>query len=648
MKKLKDLIFYLFVIGGFTYLMYWITNMGAKLEIAGEIKIASTDKTVWMQFIETLVYNIKHPLAILLAQIITIIIISRLFGWICKKIGQPTVIGEIAAGIFLGPSLIGMYFPEFSAFLFPAASLGNLQFLSQIGLILFMFIVGMEIDMKLLKTKASDAVVISNASIVIPFALGMGLAYFLYTEFAPKSIPFLAFGLFVGISMSITAFPVLARIMQERGLHKTRLGTVIITAAAVDDISAWSLLAAVIAIVKAGSFASSLYIIILAVAYVLFMLLIVRPFLKRVGELHSSRENLTKPIVAIFILTLILSAWATEIIGIHALFGAFMAGTIMPENPKFRNVFIEKIEDIALVLLLPLFFVYTGLRTEIGLLNEGYLWMITGVIILVAIAGKFLGSAIAAKFIGQSWKDSLTIGALMNTRGLVELVVLNIGYDLGVLTPEIFAMLVIMALVTTFLTGPALDLINWAFKSNITEASIIKNSTNAFNVLISFAKPETGKSLVRLANSFVGKNNATESMTAMHLMQSDSAHRYNIEEYETKCFLPIQEESKSLNREVKIRFQIANDLNSEIIESANNGNYNLLLLGIGQSIFDGSILGKILGLPSRIINPERLINQVTGKEDIFEHSPFDERTRLIIAKSNITVGILIDRGFTGT
>jgi len=648
MKKLKDLIFYLFVIGGFTYLMYWITNMGAKLEIAGEIKLASSDKTVWMQFIETLVYNIKHPLAILLAQIITIIIISRLFGWICKKIGQPTVIGEIAAGIFLGPSLIGMYFPEFSAFLFPAASLGNLQFLSQIGLILFMFIVGMEIDMKLLKTKASDAVVISNASIVIPFALGMGLAYFLYTEFAPKSIPFLAFGLFVGISMSITAFPVLARIMQERGLHKTRLGTVIITAAAVDDISAWSLLAAVIAIVKAGSFASSLYIIILAVAYVLFMLLIVRPFLKRVGELHSSRENLTKPIVAIFILTLILSAWATEIIGIHALFGAFMAGTIMPENPKFRNVFIEKIEDIALVLLLPLFFVYTGLRTEIGLLNEGYLWMVTGIIILVAIAGKFLGSAIAAKFIGQSWKDSLTIGALMNTRGLVELVVLNIGYDLGVLTPEIFAMLVIMALVTTFLTGPALDLINWAFKSNITEASIIKNSTNAFNVLISFAKPETGKSLVRLANSFVGKNNATESMTAMHLMQSDSAHRYNIEEYETKCFLPIQEESKSLNREVKIRFQIANDLNSEIIESANNGNYNLLLLGIGQSIFDGSILGKILGLPSRIINPERLINQVTGKEDIFEHSPFDERTRLIIAKSNITVGILIDRGFTGT
>jgi Kef-type K+ transport system membrane component KefB len=230
------------------------------------------------------------------------------------------------------------------------------------------------------------------------------------------------------------------------------LGAIVITCAAADDITAWCILAAVIAIVKAGSFVSALYIIALAALYVLLMLKVVRPFLKRVGDLNATKEKLSKPIVAIFFLALVMSAYATEIIGIHALFGAFMAGVIMPENTKFRNVFIEKIEDVSLVLLLPLFFVFTGLRTQIGLLNDPYHWLIAGFIVAVAVVGKFFGSALAARFVGQSWKDSLSIGALMNTRGLMELVVLNIGYDLGVLTPEVFAMMVIMALLTTFMT----------------------------------------------------------------------------------------------------------------------------------------------------------------------------------------------------
>ena len=408
----------------------------------------------------SLVKNLGHPLALLLAQIVIIILVARLFGWICAKIGQPSVIGEILAGIVLGPSLAGMYFPGFSAALFPVKSLGNLQFLSQIGLILFMFIIGMELDLKVLKNRVHEAVVISHASIIIPFALGIGLSYYIYQSVAPQGIQFLSFGLFTGIAMSITAFPVLARIVQERGINKTRLGTIAITCAAADDITGWCILAAVIAIAKAGSFVSALYTIAMAAVYVLLMIKIVRPFLKRVGDLHNTRENLSKPIVAIFFITLIISSYITEVIGIHALFGAFMAGVIMPANVKFRNIFIEKVEDVALVLLLPLFFVFTGLRTQIGLLNEVYLWKITGLIIIVAVAGKFIGSALAAKFVGQNWKDSLTIGALMNTRGLMELIVLNIAYDLGILTPQIFTMMVIMALVTTFMTGPALDFIN--------------------------------------------------------------------------------------------------------------------------------------------------------------------------------------------
>lgn len=644
MRRFKNSFFYISIIGGFSSLMYWIVLLGAKLEQNRNIVIPNSEKSQWQEFLDSLIHNLEHPLAILLAQIITIIFAARLFGWICKKIGQPTVIGEIIAGIVLGPSLIGMYFPEFSSTLFPTQSLGNLQFLSQIGLILFMFVIGMELDLKVLKNKAHEAVVISHASIIIPFTLGIGLAYFIYESFAPVGIQFLSFGLFLGIAMSITAFPVLARIVQERGLHKTRLGTIVITCAAADDITAWCILAAVIAIVKAGSFVSALYIIALAVIYVLLMIKIVRPFLKRVGDLYSTRDNLSKPIVAIFFLTLIISSYATEIIGIHALFGAFMAGAIMPDNTNFRNLFIEKVEDVALVLLLPLFFVFTGLRTEIGLLNNPFLWKITGVIIVVAVVGKFIGSALAAKFVGQNWKDSLTIGALMNTRGLMELVVLNIGYDLGVLTPEIFSMMVIMALVTTFMTGPALDLINWFFKSKSDDVPQEISQISKYKILISFGNPDRGVSLLRLANGLVKKLNNNASVTTMHLSPTNELNHYNIEQYEKESFAPIIQESENLNQKVTILFKASNDIDSDIAEVANKGDYDLLLIGVGQSIFEGSLLGKILGFTTKFINPEKIINQVTGRENLFENSPFDERTRLIINKSQISVGVLIDKG----
>ncbi|MNQ25293.1 High-affinity Na(+)/H(+) antiporter NhaS3 [compost metagenome] len=592
-------------------------------------------------------HNFQDPLAILLAQIVTIILVARFFGWVFKKIGQPSVIGEIIAGIVLGPSLLGMYFPEFSSVLFPVESLGNLKFLSQIGLILFMFVIGMELDLKVLKNKANEAVVISHASIVIPFALGIGLAYFVYNRFAPEGVKFLSFSLFMGIAMSITAFPVLARIVQERGIHKTRLGAIVITCAAADDITAWCLLAVVIAIVKAGTFVSSLYIIGLALVYVVVMLFMVKPFLKRIGDLYGSKDTLVKPVVAIFFLTLILSSYATEVIGIHALFGAFMTGAIMPDVPKFRTIFIEKVEDVSLILLLPLFFVFTGLKTEIGLINDPYLWRVTGFIILVAVVGKFLGSALAAKFVGQNWRDSLTIGALMNTRGLMELIVLNIGLELKVLTPEVFTMMVIMALVTTFMTGPALDLINYVFKTKDAIVQEIVPNHNKYRILISFGNNEKGKSLLRLANSLVKKKKDAASVTVMHLSLSDEMHPFNMEDKEKSCFIPILEESHHLKQEIKTIFKATIDIETEIAEIANEGDYDLLLVGLGKSIFEGTILGKVIGFTTRIINPDRLIDKFTGKEGLFENSPFDERTRQIISKTKMPLGILIDKELQG-
>jgi len=648
MKKFRNSIFYIAVVAFFSVLIYLALKNGKTLEAGRIIEDKTTGNGQWQDFTDALFRNLGDPLALLLVQIITIIFVARVFGWVCKKMGQPSVIGEMIAGIVLGPSLVGTYFPEYSGLLFPAASLLNLKYFSQLGLILFMFVVGMELDLGVLKNKAKDAVIISHASIIIPFTLGLGLAYYIYEQFAPPGVAFSSFGLFMGIAMSITAFPVLARIVQERGLHRTRIGALVITCAAADDITAWCILAAVIAIVKAGSFVSSLYIIGLSVAYVFLMLWVVKPFLKRIGDLFSHKETITKPVVAIFFLTLLISSYTTEIIGIHALFGAFMAGAIMPENMRFRSIFIEKVEDVSQVMLLPLFFVFTGLKTNVGLLNDPYMWQVCGLIILVAVVGKFLGSAITAKFVGQNWRDSLTIGALMNTRGLMELIVLNIGLELKVLSTEIFSMMVIMALATTFMTGPALDLIGFIFnrKKNYIPAEI--RQASQFKILVSFDSPDGGKTLLRLANAFVGKLKANAMVTAMHISPSSEIHTFNLQEYEDESFRPILAEAENLGQNVTTLFKASTDVDSDIATVANKGEFDLVLIDIGQSIFEGTLLGKILGFTTRIINPESLLNTFTGKEKLFENSPFDERTQQILSKTQSPVGILVDKDFKST
>lgn len=645
LKKYKNTLFYLGVTGVFSVLIYWIIGQGKLLELKKANLVAHPANDSFTDFVNSMLHNLQDPLAILLAQIVMIILVARIFGWFFKKIGQPTVIGEIIAGIVLGPSLVGMYFPDFSAALFPAASLGNLKFLSQIGLILFMFVIGMELDVKVLKNKASEAIVISHASIIIPFAMGIGLSYLVYNQFAPQGVEFLSFSLFMGIAMSITAFPVLARIVQERGIHKTRLGAIVITCAAADDITAWCLLAVVIAIVKAGDFVGSLYVISLALLYVLAMLFIVKPFLKRIGDLYAEKENIGKPVMAIFFLLLIISSYATEVIGIHALFGGFMMGAIMPDIAKFRMIFIEKVEDVSVILLLPLFFVFTGLNTQVGLINDAYLWKVTAGIIAVAVVGKFLGSALAARFVGQNWHDSFTIGALMNTRGLMELIVLNIGLELKVLTPEVFTMMVIMALVTTFMTGPALDLLDLIFKGKRETEHVEVLDESKYRILISFGNNEKGKALLRLANGLTKKQKKTSVITAMHLSQSDELHSFNMEEIERETFEPIFDESDHLGVKLLSVFKVTNDIETEIAEVANNGDYDLLLVGVGKSIFEGSLLGKVIGFTTRIINPDRLIDKFKGKEGLFENSPFDERTRQIVAKTKTPLGILIDNDF---
>ena len=402
--------------------------------------------------------NFRTPLSILLMQLVVIIAIAGAFRRVFRLIGQPPVMGEMIAGIVLGPSVLGLIFPDAMAFLFPPASLETLRLLSQIGVVIFMFIVGMEVDVQLLREKGSAAVMISHASIIVPFLLGTALSLFLYQDLAPQGTSFNAFALFIGVAMSITAFPVLARILEDRNLSQTYLGTIAITCAAIDDVTAWCILALVIALVKATGIEISAITIVLTLIFAAAMFFIVRPQLGRVIKDPDSQSHRGR-LVPIILAFLLVCALITETIGIHALFGAFLAGVVMPPSTEFRVFLKDKLEAFGSYALLPLFFAFTGLRTQVGLLNELNDWLLCLVIIMVAIAGKLGGSMLMGRWTGMTWSNAFAIGVLMNTRGLVELVVLNIGYDLGILSGRIFAMMVLMALVTTFMTGPLLSLV---------------------------------------------------------------------------------------------------------------------------------------------------------------------------------------------
>lgn len=413
-----------------------------------------------------LVRNIKNPVGLLFLQLIIILAVAKLFGALVSKLRQPRVIGEMIAGIILGPSLLGLVSPEAFNFLFPDSSLGNLEIISQLGLIFFMFIVGMELDIGRLKSKVLNALVISNASFIFPYFLGVLLSLVLFDRFAPENLRFSEFALFIGIAVSITAFPVLAKILQERNLTKTALGTIAITCAAFNDLTSWCALALVVAIVVGENVSAVLLMVILTVFFILVMFILIRPLLRKINSNPPEGKNHNKTYTIIAFLILLSSACLTEAIGIHAVFGAFIAGLVMPDKMNFKESLIGKIEDICVILLLPVFFAITGLRMQIGLLNQGYLWATFGLIVFVAMFGKIGSSAVSAKITGHSWKDSLSLGILMNTRGLIELIVLSIGYDLGILSAQLYTILVLMAITTTLMTGPLLDLIDFYHRKN--------------------------------------------------------------------------------------------------------------------------------------------------------------------------------------
>lgn len=406
-----------------------------------------------------------HVLLALAAVVIT----GRLLGWLLASIGQPPVIGEVVAGIALGPSLLGRIAPDLAAYLLPSSVAPFLAVIAQVGLILYMFLIGLELNVGLLRERGRATTAISHASIIVPFVLGSALALPLYPRLSTSEAPFTSFALFMGVAMSITAFPVLARILSDLRLTRTELGATALVCAAVNDVTAWCLLAFVLGIVR-GQIGGAVAVAIQTAGFIGFMFLIVRPiiagFVARAGDRTPTRGTLGLALAG-----LLLSSLVTEAIGVHAIFGAFLFGAVFPHDSRVAQSLPQKLEDLVTILFLPAFFAFTGMRTRIGLVSGFDQWLICGLIVLTATAGKFGGTILAARAARLGWRHAAGLGVLMNTRGLMELVVLNIGLDLGVISPTLFAMLVIMALVTTLATAPLLQVLRLDAASRPTRAA---------------------------------------------------------------------------------------------------------------------------------------------------------------------------------
>jgi Kef-type K+ transport system membrane component KefB len=393
-----------------------------------------------------------------LLALVVIIIAARTVGVVFKRLGQPAVIGEVIAGILLGPSLLATQFPEFHAYVLPTSINPFLGVIAQVGVILYMFLVGLELNPATVRGNSGVVLAISHTSIVVPFLLGAGLSLIFYPIFATSDVPFAVFLLFMGISMSVTAFPVLARILTDRGMSRTRIGVIALTCAAVDDVTAWCMLAFVVGVAKAN-LADALQTLVLTAIYVVFMVVFVRRLILRVVKRAEKSPEVSQTTIGLMFIMLLLSAFTTEFIGIHALFGAFLLGAVVPPESKLAQTLRRCLHDVVVILFLPAYFAFTGMRTQIGLISGMDEWLFCALVILVASLGKFGGSLLAARFTGLSWRDGSAVGVLMNTRGLMELIVLNIGYDLKVLSPTLFTMLVIMAVTTTMITTPVLEML---------------------------------------------------------------------------------------------------------------------------------------------------------------------------------------------
>ena len=530
----------------------------------------------------------------LLIQIGVVLLLGNLLGRVLKRAGQPRVIAEIAAGIALGPSLLGAFWPEATATLFPTESLGLLGTVAQLGLVFFMFLVGLEFDPKLLQGRVRAAFAISLSGIVVPMALGVSLGFVLPAGLAGDGTETLSFALFLGVAMSVTAFPVLARILTERGIVQTPVGAMALAAAAVDDILAWCLLAVVVGIATAGEVSSALVTVAGAVVYSGAMWLLARPVLARMGPRHGGTE-VSVELVTVAVLLVVTSATITEWIGIHALFGGFLVGAAMPREGGLSHALGTKLEEFVTIVMLPLFFAYSGLRTEIGLLHSWGDLGLTALLLVVATAGKFGGATLAARLTGHAGRESVVLGILMNTRGIMDLVVLNIGLDVGVISERMFAMQVVVALTSTLLTTPLLKRI---YRPSVDPvgAAVPTPGADRRGLVLAISDPQIAPPLVALASAVARATQ--EPVWLVHLTSPERPHQY-LKDQTGPQGVGALEGAERAARERGLAYEVISfataDPAEDLLRVVARKNARLLLLGTHRSTFGGESLRGVTG-----------------------------------------------------
>jgi Kef-type K+ transport system membrane component KefB/nucleotide-binding universal stress UspA family protein len=544
---------------------------------------------------------------LLLAGIV-ILIASRVVGGLLRRVHQPHVIGEIIAGILLGPSLLGAIWPSAFEFLFPEDLMSYLDTLAQMGLIFYMFLVGLELDFSLMRGRGHAAIWVSHVSIIAPFLMGVALALWLFPSLGAGG-RFAPFALFLGAAMSITAFPVLARILTDRGLYKTRIGTVALTVGAVDDVTAWCMLAIVITVARASGMTSSAITIGILMVFIAFMLYAVRPVMARVSRYYETRGMSGAFLAALFV-GLLLSALVTDRLHIHVIFGAFLFGAIMPHDSGFVRDLTEKLEDFSVVFLLPFFFTFSGIRTDIfsigGSLKN---WLLTLAILAVAIVGKWGGSKLAARFAGLSWREAGALGVLVNCRGLTELIILNIGLQLKVLSPAIFAMLVVMAVVTTLMTEPALTLYyprevqRKMIKEEATdEEAAEQEEDERWKIVVAVGGPEISAQLTDVATLVAGDREEEAEVTLLRVVPvsgTEVSHAAAVQDFMLQAaadrLRPLREDVEEAGFEANPVAIAGSHVGETISRVSNELDGDLVLMGYHKPLFGHRQLGGKVG-----------------------------------------------------